>query len=203
MKIYWNEFYQKIINFLKQLENPSYRIKVFFVMVFLFLSSFMFLTNSNPFYFFLPYKIYPIKLFSFKTKRFYYYSYDRDTKELKELQAELMDHEEIDKNIYQLAKMIQEPPIFLGSAKNRTETVYFPAYSLGITLIHKDNHILYIFFNSKVIENYPYQRRIHHQNDFDFLANYKNALVKTIFKNYADINEIQWIENQRIDIYKK
>jgi len=203
MKIYWNDFYQKIINFLKQLENPLFRLKAFFVMVFLFLSSFIMLTNSNPFYFFLPYKIYPIKFFSSKTKRFYYYSYDRDTKELKELQTDLMDYEEIDRNIYQFAKMIQEPPIFLGSAKNKSEMVYFPAYSLAITLIHKDNHLLYIFFNRKVIENYPYQRRIDNLNDFDFLDHYKKALVMTIFKNYTDINEIQWIENQHIDIYKK
>ncbi len=203
MKSILNRFQQKFLDFLKQLENPQNRIKFFFVMIFLFLLSFMMLTNSNPFYFFQPYKIYPIKSLFFKTKTFYYYSYDRDTKELKELQAELMDHQEIDKNIYQLAKMIQEPPIFLGSAKNKLETVYFPAYSLGITMIHKDNNTLYIFFNSKVIENYSYQRRIDHQNNFDFLANYKNALVKTIFKNYPDINEIQWIEDHHIDIYKK
>ncbi|GIX42001.1 MAG: hypothetical protein KatS3mg129_1734 [Leptospiraceae bacterium] len=201
MKNYLIYINNKIETFISRLENEDYRFKVLMITTFIFLFCFLSLSNSNPFHFLFPNKIYPIMLYKPK-KNFYYYSYDRETKQLKELTVSMFDSSDLEKNIINLAKIVQEPLPFLRGIHSRIETIYFPAYSLGIIHITKENSKLYIFYNNQIVEEYPYQREISKNNDFDFFSYYQKAFIKTIFKNYPEFSEIYWIDNNHIDIFK-
>jgi len=203
MKNYQYLFKEKINQLIQNLKIKEYRFKVLFITSFLFIFCFLSLSYSNPYYFLNPLKIYPI--FLSKKKKYYYYSYDRETKELKELTIDLLEssNSNIENMIFKLAKLVQEPIPFLRGIRSSIETIYFPAYSFGIINVIQDKQKLYIIYDQDIVNKYSYQRETNSNQDFDFFSNYQKALIQTIFKNYPEIIEIHWIDKEKENIFNK
>lgn len=194
IKFYYNDF-------IHHLNELHHRFDIFMISSFIFLVSFFVLSKSNPFYFLLPHKIY--KLNFFKYKDIALFSFHRETKELLKFNIKIIHFHDLEKEIYYIAKIIQEPTPYLRKIDSKTEKLYFPAYSLGITKIILNNNILWIFFDENVMKKYPYQRNLTNEENFNFYENYKKALALSIFENYPEIKEIHWIEEKEIKIYHR
>lgn len=190
------DFFLKIFSSLpERYKEKDFRVQVFFISFFLFVISFSFLSSSNPYRFLLPYKLYSV--FFIKKNKIVYYTYDRETKQLLELNKEIFFSEDLEQNILRITQIIEQPEPYLRDFQKKIkETIYFPKYSLGFTKIWKENSVLYIYFNESVVKNFAYSRETKIQ-DFDFLKNFQIAFVKTIFKNFSDIQEIHWIDSQQ------
>lgn len=193
-----NDYYN---HFIQHLNDQQYRFKVFMISSFIFILSFLVLSNSNPYYFLLPYKIYTLNFN--QQKDIVLYSFHRDTKEIIKFKIKINVFDNIEKEIAYIAKIIQEPTPYLRKIDSKTEKIFFPALSLGITKIFLNNDSLWIFYDHNVIKDYPFQRKPSKEDKFDYYGNYKKALVLSIFENYSSIKEIQWIEEKETQIYKR
>lgn len=200
------EIYLFLLKFFSSLpakyKEKDFRIQVFFLSFFLIVVSFSFLSSSNPYRFLLPYKLYSI--FFIEKNKIVYYTYDRQTKELLELNKEIVFSENLEQNILRISQIIEQPvPYLRDYQKKIKETIYFPKYSLGFTKIWKENSVLYLYFDDSIVKNFAYSRETKIQ-DFDFLKNFQIAFFKTIFENFPDIQEIHWIDaNQKEFVIKK
>ncbi len=193
-----NHYYIHIAQYLSQ---QQYRFNIFMISSFIFLLSFFVLTKSNPYYFLLPYKIYSLNFK--KEKDVVLFSFHRDTKEIIKFNLKINVFDNIEKEIEYIAKIIQEPTPYLRKIDSKTEKIYFPAFSLGITKVFLNNDSLWIFYDQNVIKDYLFQRKPSKEDKFDYYGNYKKALVLSIFENYSSIKEIQWIEEKETQIYKR
>ncbi|MFN3603134.1 MAG: hypothetical protein ACK4UJ_00320 [Leptonema sp. (in: bacteria)] len=186
--------------FKEKYKSKEFKIQIFFLCSILSIFSFSYLTLRNPLNFLLPFRLYPLSMITKKT--IYYYTYERETKQLVEIQKEMYFSEDWEQNLLRIAQIIQQPEPYLRSYKKRIkETVYFPWYSLGITKVWFQDSILYIDFDESIL-NQHYQRE-NSLKDFDFKKKFLIAFFKTIFKNFTEIQEIHWIENEKEIVVSK
>ncbi|MCS7204886.1 MAG: hypothetical protein NZ853_04255 [Leptospiraceae bacterium] len=184
--------------------TPSQRKLLFFAgVVFLNLAFFLYLSDSNPWKFLSPHRIYPVSLWN-QPEEITYYSYRKDDFALLSLKTEVVLTSQIENDVLFLAQLVQQPKFFLrGNLQETEETFYFPNFSLGILHVHRDDQRLFIYFDINKLKKYPYQKKMKEDELMDLLTKYQKAFLMTIFDHYPDIQSIYWIEEGRSKLFRR